>query len=159
MLQWSYHQMYYSPFKKKKKGRQHFRKESAPRFHHYQRWYIYPYVYIHTPNHRDTRIFVKKHHVFPQSNTHIRTLSPGAYIYTIVFCCVCLFSIQKKFKCWHIKANFSTTVISAIFKQKKKRKKTSSLRQAMHISFVAWYQSIPWCGGSIASVICGCSRF
>lgn len=58
MLQWSYHQMYYSPFKKT--GRQHFKKESAPRYHHHQRRYIYiyPYVYIHTPNHRDTRIFV-----------------------------------------------------------------------------------------------------
>lgn len=99
MLQWSYHQMYYSPFKKT--GRQHFRKESAPRYHHHhhhhQRWYIYPYVYIHTPNHRDTRIFVKKKTscFFPQSNTHIRTLSPGAYIYTIVFCCVCFFLFRK----------------------------------------------------------------
>jgi len=135
MLQWSYHQMYYSPFNKKT-GRQHFRKESAPRYHHHhhhhhhQRRYIYPYVYIHTPNHRDTRIFVQKNIMFfPQSNTHIRTLSPGAYIYTIVFCCVWFFSIQKKLKCWHIKANFSTTVISAIFKQTKQKKKKKKKHQ------------------------------
>lgn len=57
---------------------------------------------------------------FPQSNTHIRTLSPGAYIYTIVFCCVCFFLFRKKIKCRHIKVNFSTTVISAIFKGEKR---------------------------------------
>lgn len=65
MLQWSYHQMYYSPLIKT--GRQHFRKESAPRYHHrhhHQRHYIYPYVYIHTPNHRDTRIFAWKNVTF-----------------------------------------------------------------------------------------------
>lgn len=58
------------------------------------------YVYIHTPNHRDTRTFVEKTPCFSHKVTHIRTLSPGAYIYTIVFCCVCLsfffFLIQKK---------------------------------------------------------------
>lgn len=56
------------------------------------------YVYIHTPNHRDTRTFAEKTPCFSHKVTHIRTLSPGAYIYTIVFCCVCLFFflIQKK---------------------------------------------------------------
>lgn len=56
------------------------------------------YVYIHTPNHRDTRTFAEKTPCFSHKATHIRTLSPGAYIYTIVFCCVGLFFFltQKK---------------------------------------------------------------
>lgn len=87
MLQWSYHQMYYSPFKKNRKTALQKRKCPKISSSSSSSIYIYPYVYIHTPNHRDTHIFVKKKtSCFFHKVTH--TLSPGAYIYTIVFCCV-----------------------------------------------------------------------
>lgn len=141
MLQWSYHQMYYSPFKQNQEDSTSEKKVPQDIIIFSIDIYIHMYIYIHPITEIHTSL-LKNIMFFPQSNTHIRTSSPGAYIYTIVFCCVCFFFLfRKKIKCWHIKANFSTTVISAIFKQK--RKKKSSLRQAMHISFVAWYQSIP----------------
>lgn len=58
-----------------KTGRQHFRKESAPRYHHHhhhhQRWYIYPLcIYTYTQSQRYTHLCRKNTVFFPQSNTH-----------------------------------------------------------------------------------------
>lgn len=147
MLQWSYHQMYYSPFKKQEDSTS---EKKVPQdiiitIIISVDIYIHMYIYIH-PITEIHASLLKKQHVFPQSNTHIRTLSPGAYLYTIVFCCVCFFSIQKKIKMLTYKSQlFNNSHQCNIQTKKKENKKTSSLRQAMHISFVAWYQSIPWC--------------
>lgn len=56
------------------------------------------YIYIHPITEIHASLSKKKTSCFfpPQSDTHIRTLSPGAYIYTIVFCCVCFFFYSEK---------------------------------------------------------------
>lgn len=57
------------------------------------------YVYIHTPNHRDTRTFAEKTPCFSHKVTHIRTLSPGAYLYNSILLCLSLFfSLFRKKK-------------------------------------------------------------
>lgn len=58
--------------------------------------YISICIYTYTQSQRYTRLCGKNIMFFPQSNTHIRTSSPGAYIYTIVFCCVCFFFLFRK---------------------------------------------------------------
>lgn len=109
--------------------------------------YIHMYIYIHPITEIHASLFKKKQKqknimfflllFSPQSNTHIRTLSPGAYIYTIVFCCVCsfFFSVQKKkFQMLTHKSqrfnNSHQCNIQTKQNETKKRKKTSSLRQA-----------------------------
>lgn len=85
-----------------------------------------PYMYTHTPDHRDTNIFAN---VMLYNVTHKkRQYNLELFFYTIVFCCVPFFYLEK-IKCWP-EVNELTTVISAIFST---RVKISSLRQAMHI--------------------------
>lgn len=156
--------MYYSPFKKNRKTA--LQKRKCPEISSSSSSasiYISICIYTYTQSQRYTHLCQKNITFFPQSNTHFRT-SPGASLYNSILLCLFFFYSEKNLKCWHIKANFSTTVISAIFKPKKIKKimkitkiKFKTKRCIFH--FVAWNQSRPRCRGSIASVQCGRSRF
>lgn len=95
MLQWSYHQMYYSPFKQNQEDSTSEKKVPQDIIIFSIDIYIHMYIYIHPITEIHTSL-LKNIMFFPQSNTHIRTSSPGAYIYTIVFCCVCFFFLFRK---------------------------------------------------------------
>lgn len=87
-----------------------------------------PYMYTHTPGHRDTNIFanVMLYDVTHKKRQYNLELF---FFYTIVFCCVPFFYLEK-IKCWPEVNELTTVIISAIFST---RVKISSLRQAMHI--------------------------
>lgn len=131
-------------------GRQHFKKK-VPRDIIIS-VDIYIHMYIHTPN---THIFVKKHHVFPQSNTNIRTTSPGAYIHTIVSCCVCFFYSEKNLNVDTYRPTFQQQS-SVQYLNEKKKKNIKFKTSDAYFMFVAWYQSRPCCG---CHFTCFLSRF
>lgn len=139
-IQWSYHQMYYSPFNNNRKTALQKRKcpeiSSSALIYNI---YISICIYIH-PVHTS---LLKKHHVFPQSNTNIRTTSPGAYIHTIVSCCVCFFYSEKIKMLTHKGQLFNNSHQCNI---QTKRKNIKFKTSDAYFMFVAWYQSRPCCG-------------